>query len=276
MISDHATEDDFDHEAEALRSGLRTRADRVTITRPPIPAVRQSARKRRTRRGLFQGLSVVAVTCAAAAGAVAWSPGSGTSSSPTPPGTRPTPTHTTRAEPAPPPSSTPSTPPQTTSATDGRLLASDIGSQWTGPTLWGMRPSLDVAGGNLCSGYKTQVPVTPTPNHIYRPPSGNAGNVALEAIYTFSPGTGPAVMSAVRAALGTGCGDPKLIKLLMDTPTVADEAIVFTTGGSSRNALVRSGDRVASVVVGQVPDGQQGNEWFSTLVKQMAVRLVGG
>ena len=114
MTGDHATEDDFDPETEALRYGLRSRADLVTITRPPIPAIRQRARKQRTRHGILQGLSVVVATCGVAAGVVAWSPGSHPSSSPMPPATGPAPTRTTTA---PTPANTTTTTPTPSSST---------------------------------------------------------------------------------------------------------------------------------------------------------------
>lgn len=281
MTRDHAAEDDFDPETEALRHGLRSRADLVTITRPPIPAVRQRARKQRTRRGILQGLSVVVATCGVAAGVVAWSPASDTSTSPTPsamgpaPTPTPMPTHTTTTAPKPTPTPTPSTPTQTTPFTSGLLLASDLGAGWTGPEGSMGLADLDVAGGE-CQNYQPQVPVAPPVNYDYMAPGGDQRHTVVEIVYTFAPGTGPTVMAKVRTALQAGCGHPKYIKLLATPQSVADEAIVYTSGEPSRFILVRSGDRVAVLIVDIPPTGQQGTLWLDEVTQHMAVRLVGG
>jgi hypothetical protein len=269
-------------ETDALRSGLLTRAGLITIAPPPIPAVRRNAKKRRTRRRTVQGLSSLAATCGVVASVIAWSPGQDVGIGPapadedTPTATRtmappsPLPTHTTRSTTAP--------PAQTTSASD-YLRASDLGAGWTGPDSdLAPRPALSV-GTTQCEiagDYRAQVPVTPAPNKDYSfPASGGQTNKLFEAVYTFAPDTGPTVMANVRAALKTGCGLPKYIRLL-DTPsTVADEAIVFTVGGG-RNVLVRSGDRVASVVVDPIPAGPAGIAWITDVARQMAIRLTGG
>jgi hypothetical protein len=83
-------------------------------------------------------------------------------------------------------------------------------------------------------------------------------------------------MAKVRAALKTGCGEPGFIKLLASPPIVTDEAIVYTAGGDTRNVLVRSGDRVASMVVNSIPAGQAGTDWITEVTQQMAARLKAG
>ena len=164
----------------------------------------------------------------------------------------------------------------TTPSTSGLLPASDLGAGWTGPqAAAGGLSELDVAGDE-CQNYQPQVPVTRPVNYTYFAPGGDQRRTVVEVVYTFAPGTGPTVMAKVRAALQTGCGQPKNIKLLATPQSVADEAIVYTSGEPSRFILVRSGDRVAVLIVDIPPDGQQGALWLNEVTQQMAVRLVGG
>lgn len=299
MTRNHLTDSGIEPENAPLRSELRTRADLVTIIPPPIPLVRRNARKRRMRRRVVRGLSGMAVTCAVVAGVIVFSPGQDTGISPAPTNTdRPSPTRTA-GSPSPTPNPTPSTkstsantstntPPTSTSSSTSSLstsassylLASDLGAGWTGPDgSSAPRTELIVAGSDCQNAgvYQPQVPVTPAPNKIYRnPDTGPQPNVALEAVYLFAPGTGPAVMTKVRAALKTGCGQPGTIKLLTSPPTAADETIVYTSDGNTRNILVRSGDRVASILLSTIPAGQEGTTWITEVAQRMATRLMAG
>ncbi|MEY9894627.1 hypothetical protein ABIA31_008313 [Catenulispora sp. MAP5-51] len=264
---------------DALRSGLHARAGRVDISPPPIGAVRQRAQKRRRRRGMVQGLSGLAVTCAVVVGIVAWSPGGGDVAGPGPTST----TDASSARPSRTPTPTPTPQPKpttsrTTSISDF-LLASDLGAGWTGPVASPVpRPGLSLAG-SYCEDtgyYSSQTPVEPAPNKLYYFTTQKNAAETEEAVYTFAAGTGASVMEKVRTALVAGCGDPKLIKVLASPSTVADEAIVFTTGGGGGNILVRSGDRVASAALNLIPPGQDRVVWMVAVAKQMAVRLTGG
>lgn len=257
---------------DALRSGLRARAELVTITAPPIAAVRRRALRRRKRRGVIQGVGGLAATCAVIAGIVAWSPGreagddagrrlggATTVASTTPSDT--VPWDMSRPIPA-----------------SSFLQASDLGSGWKGPLgSPDVRTALTLDGDHCESTgvYQAQVPVAPAVDRYFEQysPSGNRTNEAWEAIYTFAPGAGAAVMRKVRAALTIGCGAPQFVKILGYPSTTADEAIVFTVGGDSRNLLVRSGDRVASALLDTVPSGQDGSTSMDELAKQMAIRL---
>ena len=115
MNRTHTVGHDFDAETYALRSGLLSRADLVTITPPPIAAVRQRAQKRRIRRGVFQGLSGVVATSAVAAGVFAWSPGRDPVSEPVP-GNTDKPTMSLSPTPSTPTTATTNTPPTPASA----------------------------------------------------------------------------------------------------------------------------------------------------------------
>jgi hypothetical protein len=267
---------------DALRSGLHARAGRVDISPPPIGAVRQRAQKRRRRRGMVQGLSGLAVTCAVVVGIVAWSPGGGdvagpgpmnTESSSATPSRTPTPSQTDAPSRKPTPTTS-----RTTSDSDF-LLASDLGAGWTGPVS--SAPHVGpVLGNGICitSGYfSPPMPVEHGPDKLYFPPGNGNGFGAQEAIYTYAAGTGASVMAKARTALEAGCGHPQQIKLLASPSTVADDAIVYTSiGGDATNILVRSGDRVASVALETFPSGQDSATWMETLAKLMAVRLTGG
>ncbi|MEY9933365.1 hypothetical protein ABH926_008018 [Catenulispora sp. GP43] len=272
---------------DALRSGLHARAGRVEIPPPPIGVVRQRAQRRRRRRGMVQGLSGLAATCAVVVGIVAWSPGGGDVSEPGPMNTESssaTPSRTPAHSQTPTPSRTPApsrmptpTTSRTTSSSDF-LLASDLGAGWTGPVSSAPHVA-PILGGSPCgvSGYfSPPMPVEPGPNKLYFPPHAENGFGAQEAIYTYAAGTGASVMAKARTALEAGCGDPQTIKLLASPSTVADEAIVFTAGGSGGNILVRSGDRVASAAVETLPPGQDRTASMVALAKQMAVRLTDG
>lgn len=263
---------------DALRSGLRGRADLLTITAPPIAVVRRRALRRRRRRSVVQGAVGLGATCAVVAGIVAWSPGRDARS-----GGSVTSGGVARASSAsssaPSPLSSPSHTSRTISAA-GFLQASDLGSGWKGPIgRPSSRTELSLAGSG-CEGtgvYRAQVPVTPAVNRYFEQysPSGSRTNEAWEAIYIFAPGTGPTVMSSVRTALATGCGAPQL-KVLAYPSTAGDEAIVFTVDGGTRNLLVRSGDLVASALVNTVPSGQDGAAAMDELAKLMATRLMTG
>lgn len=252
---------------EVLRRGLQTRADLFTISSPPIAAVRRRAQRRRRRRGVIQGVSGLAVMCAVVGGVVAWSPARDEVAS-TAAGSR--------VESSPTPSPPLSSAPPTTSASN-YLLASDLGAGWTGPDSAASRPGLALYGPHCTDeGYfPPQKSVTPAPNKIYYQYSapGQVSNETLEAIYTFAAGTGPALMDKARTALAAGCGTPQYVKLLGTPSTVADEAIVFTTGGDGCNILVQSGDRVASAAVDRLPKDQDKATWMDQLAKQMAIRL---
>jgi len=266
---------------DALRSGLRGRADLLTITAPPIAVVRRRALRRRRRRSVVQGVVGLAATCVVVAGIVAWSPGrdarngalvasggmgrtlAGSSTSSSSQSSSPSPSNVSR----------------TTSAS-GFLQASDLGSGWKGPIgSPSSRNELTLAGSGCESAgvYRPQVPVAPAVNRYFEQysPSGSRTNEAWEAIYIFAPGTGPTVMSSIRAALATGCGTPHL-QVLAHPSTAGDEAIVFTVDGGTRNLLVRSGDRVASALVNTVPAGQDGAASMDELAKLMATRLTTG
>lgn len=258
---------------DALRSGLRARADLLSITAPPLAVVRRRALRRRKRRSVVQGMVGLAATCGVVAGIVAWSPGrdargggsvaSGAIVRTSAASSLLSPSNTSR----------------TTSAA-GFLQASDLGSGWKGPIgSPSSRTELTLAGSGCESAgvYHAQVPVTPAANRYFEQysPSGSRTNEAWEAIYIFAPGTGPTVMSNVRAALATGCGAPHL-KVLAYPSTAGDEAIVFTVDGGTRNLLVRSGDRVASALVNTVASGQDGAASMDELAKLMATRLTTG
>lgn len=294
MTGEHGTDGGFGPGADAgadasaavdgaLRSGLRGRADLLTITAPPIAVVRRRALRRRRRRSVVQGVVGLAATCVVVAGIVAWSPGrdarnaasaasggmgrtsagSSASSSSQSSSSAPSPSNASR----------------TTSAS-AFLRASDLGSGWKGPIgNPSSRTELTLAGSGCESAgvYRPQVPVAPAVNRYFEQysPSGSRTNEAWEAIYIFAPGTGPAVMSSVRAALATGCGTPRL-QVLAYPSTAGDEAIVFTVDGGTRNLLVRSGDRVASALVNTVPSGQDGAASMDELAKLMATRLTTG
>ena len=292
MTSDHnhTTNSNAEPDNASLRSVLRTRADLLTIAPPPIPTVRRNARKRRTRRRMVQGMSGLAVTCAVVAGVIAWSPGQDAGIGPSPTNTdRPSPTRTaappshrpTQTTTSTPSPTTPTSTPSRTTSGSGFLLASDLGAGWTGPdtTAAPPRPELEVAG-SACStagGYQPSVPLTPAPNTLFRYSApGKQPNSLFEAVYVFAPGTGPTVMAKVRATLKTGCGLPAYIKLLASPQTVADEAIVYTAGENTRNILVRSGDRVATLAITTVPAGQAGTDLLTTIAQQMATRLMAG
>ena len=257
-------DDTTGYQTDALQAGLHARADLVTISRPPIAEVRQRAQKRRKRRRLVQGLSGVTATCAVVAGVIALSPSRGADSSPAPTTSfTPAPTHTTA----------PTTSAPTTSIAN-YLQASDLGPGWHAPVGAGTRPA-PILGSSQCGlsgAFNPPMPIKPAPNYSYTAP----GNSMLEAVYTYAPGNAPKVMADARTALTTGCGRPQEIKLLDSPTTVADEAIVFTVGGDSRNVLVRSGDRVASAVVSLIPAGQAGATWIDTVAQRMATRLTGG
>lgn len=269
-----------------LRAGLRAEADLVTISPPPIAAVRQSAGRRRAWRLTFQGFAGVAVACALVGGILVWAPVHGTADGPVPPGSSTTPAATSTApvrtatNPAPTPgrsaaSSSSSAGPVTAAAW---LTGGDIGAGWTGSTdNLAPRPALTVVGSTCQNAgvYQPQIPLSPAPNKLYQghSASGQQTGTLLEAVYTFAPGTGHTVMEKVRAAVATGCGDAKAIKLLPAPQTVADEAIVYSDAADVCNILVRSGDRVASAIVDPVPAGQAGTDLLDHLARQMAARL---
>ena len=118
--------------------------------------------------------------------------------------------------------------------------------------------------------------MTPAPDKLYHySVPGKQTNILYEAVFTFAPGTGPSVMAKVRAVVKTGCGLPNF-KLLTSPPTVADEVIVYTEGTDVRSVLVRSGDRVASMIVNTFPAGQTAEPWIDTVAQQMAIRLTAG
>jgi hypothetical protein len=260
MTGEHGTDGGIGPEADAgasaavddaLRSGLRARADLLAITAPPLAAVRRRAlRRRRKRRSVVQGVVGLAAMCAVVAAIVAWSP-------------LPLPLKASR-----------------TASVSSFLQASDLGPGWKGPI--GSPPprtelTLDADQCESAGAYRAQAPVTPAANRYFEQysPSGTRTNEAWEAIFIFAPGAGPAVMSSVRTALATGCGAPRL-KVLAYPSTAGDEAIVFTVDGGTRNLLVRSGDRVASALVNTVPPGQDGAASMDELAKLMATRLTTG
>jgi hypothetical protein len=153
-----------------------------------------------------------------------------------------------------------------------------MGAGWTGPiSNPAPRPGLALYGKDCADApyFPPQKAVTPALNKFYYQYAapGQVTNEAQEAIYTFAAGTGPAIIGKVRAALEAGCGMPQDIKLLATPSTVADEAIVFTTGGDGCNILVRSGDRVASTAVDRLPSDRDKAAWMDQLAKQMATRL---
>lgn len=274
MIGNPGTDDDgIEPETDdVLRSSLRACADLVAIPAPPIAAVRRRAQRRRKRRGVIQGLSGLAAMCAVVAAIVAWSPGRDVIGGPVPPHTEASsPTWTVTSADAALDAS------HTTSAA-AFLQASDLGPGWKGPIgSQGERTQFSPGVLTQCGSagpYRPQVPVTPATDHIYREysPSGKLTNAAEEAVYTFAAGTGPVVMDKARAALNS-CKESNFIKILSSPSTVADEAIVFTVGGDTRNLLVRSGDRVASVLVNTVSPGPDGAAWTDALAKEMARRL---
>ena len=182
---------------------------------------------------MVQGLSGLAVTCAVVVGIVAWSPGGGDVAGP-----GPTLHHGRELGEA-----------ITDTDTDTAAEADDVpdhidlrlppglrpGSRMDRALLPAPapRPGLSLAG-SYCEDtgyYSSQTPVEPAPNKLYYFTTQKNAAETEEAVYTFAAGTGASVMEKVRTALVAGCGDPKLIKVLASPSTVADEAIVFTTGG---------------------------------------------
>lgn len=290
MISNDITEDGIEPEPdEALRSVLHTRADLVTITAPPISAVRRRA-KWRKRRSLLQGLSGAAATCAVAAGIVAWAPGHDDTASPAPASTDGrSPTRTATPPPKPPslPKSSPSPPSatQTTPSTWRSAAASDflrtpdLGTGWTFGSLAILtdHPELTQVG-NACENASMRHALQPSPNWIYsqNSPSGKQTDTATETIYTFAPDTGKTAMDGIRTALKTGCGTPQTFKLLASPSTTADDALVYTPGGHTIVILVRNGDLLASTTVDIVPPDSAGTAWTDELAKTMAIRLTTG
>ncbi|MBS2536313.1 hypothetical protein KGQ20_26460 [Catenulispora sp. NF23] len=258
-------DDDTEPDTDALRSGLRTRADLVTVSVPPIPAVRQRARQRRTRRRMVQALSGIAAASAVVGGALVWAPGrDGGDGAPT---TTPWPT----------PSPSPSLSPSLATSTADYLRATDLGAGWTGPVGATPSPQLDMGGACEQEGvFHPQIPVAPAVDYLYTSsPPGKPAIEMFEAVYTFAPGTGRAVMNRVNTALGVFCEQPEAVRTL-DTPTVADDSIGYTTGGNNCYILVRSGDRVASAVVPVMPGGAEETGWIDLVTAQMGKRLTGG
>ncbi|WP_194926959.1 hypothetical protein [Catenulispora pinisilvae] len=260
-------DDDTEPDTDALRSGLRTRADLVTISVPPIPAVRERARRRRTRR-LVRALSGVAAASAVVGGVLVWAPGrESDDGAPT----------TTAPWPTPSPSLSPSSSPSLAVSTSEYLRAADLGAGWTGPVGSTTSPQLDM--GSACEEegvFHPQIPVAPTLNFRYTfSPPGKPAIEAFEAVYTFAPGTGNAVMNRVDTALGLLCEQAEDVRAL-DTPTVDDDSTAYTTGGGNCYILVRSGDQVASVVVPVMPSGSDATAWIDLVTRQMGKRLTGG
>lgn len=272
---------------EALRSRLHARADLVTITTPPISAVRRRARQRRRRRGMAQALSGVVAACAVVAGIVAWSPGrddaggpapaSTVASSPSFPGTAPGATRPTAPSPSPPTTS------RSASISDF-LLASDLGAGWV-PGSDGMPMVMDevemTSAEDACdNGAVRQGALEPAlssaSTQVENSPPGKATNSVMETVYNFRAGGGATAMQEIRAALETGCGAPQTTKLLASPQTVADEVLAYTFGDHRGVVFVRSGDLVAATGVAVVPSGQEGVAWIQALAKDVAVRLTTG
>ena len=266
-------------EESPLRSKLIAEADLVTISPPPTMAVRRGGAKRRTRRRLFQTTSGTLVACGMAAAVVVWAPtgqhGTVLASSGADVGTGTgTAAPSTTAPPAPTTSSTSgsSADPSSTNATSGSdpsglLEASDLGTGWSGPADIHLDATALLVYGSNCPE-KGPVPVHPAHRYQYLPTDGGWPGDFLNSIYQFAPGTGPSVLAQVRTTISTGCAH-----LIPEADKVGDDSLVYGNG-TSRNILVRVGDKISSA--GVVVTGDQDSAdlaWLNSVEQKMAVRL---